>query len=205
MFLGYSNSHKGFKCLDPSEGRVYISRDIVFDETVFLFAHLHPNAGAQLRAAIALLPPSLLPASSTFGDAILLDQGSLDSVPTNPPSSSRACPVSTEKNSTAFDDAMAAQTAGEQVLPHPYFMCPPGGDGAPAKADPPDGADSPVGGSNSGSAPASSAPRLSSTSVSTSGSSAGDPSVSPPPNPVDSGAAAHWDPPAGGLVRLLLS
>ena len=31
-FLGYSNIHKGFKCLDISTGRVYISRDVVFDD-----------------------------------------------------------------------------------------------------------------------------------------------------------------------------
>lgn len=30
VFLGYSNLHKGFKCLDVKEGRVYISRDVVF-------------------------------------------------------------------------------------------------------------------------------------------------------------------------------
>jgi histone deacetylase 1/2 len=34
-FLGYSNMHKGFKCLDISSGRIYISRDVVFDERVF--------------------------------------------------------------------------------------------------------------------------------------------------------------------------
>jgi histone deacetylase 1/2 len=34
-FLEYSNLHKGYKCLDISTGRIYISRDIVFDETVF--------------------------------------------------------------------------------------------------------------------------------------------------------------------------
>lgn len=54
VFLGYSNQHKGFKCLDPKEGRVYISRDVVFDENVFPFASLHPNAGARLRAEILL-------------------------------------------------------------------------------------------------------------------------------------------------------
>jgi histone deacetylase 1/2 len=48
VFIGYSNAHKGFKCLDPSEGIIYISRDVVFDETVFPFATLHANAGARL-------------------------------------------------------------------------------------------------------------------------------------------------------------
>jgi histone deacetylase 1/2 len=35
VFLGYSNLHKGFKCLDVTAGRVYISRDVVFDENIF--------------------------------------------------------------------------------------------------------------------------------------------------------------------------
>jgi hypothetical protein len=41
--------HKGVKCLDISTGRIYISRDVVFDENVFPFASLHPNAGALLK------------------------------------------------------------------------------------------------------------------------------------------------------------
>jgi hypothetical protein len=52
--------HKGYKCLDVTEGRVYISRDVVFDEDIYPFAQLHPNAGARLRFEILLLPPSLL-------------------------------------------------------------------------------------------------------------------------------------------------
>jgi hypothetical protein len=59
-FLGYITHHKGYKCLDISIGRVYISRDVVFDETVFPFSTLHPNAGAHLRSEISLLPPSLV-------------------------------------------------------------------------------------------------------------------------------------------------
>ena len=58
-FLGYSPQHKGAKCLDISTGRVYISRDVVFDETKFPFATLHPNAGARLREEILLLPTHL--------------------------------------------------------------------------------------------------------------------------------------------------
>ena len=59
VFLGYSPIHKGVKCLDVSTGRVYISRDVVFDETKFPFADLHPIAGALLREEILLLPPHL--------------------------------------------------------------------------------------------------------------------------------------------------
>jgi hypothetical protein len=59
VFLGYSPRHKGVKCLEVSTGRVYISRDVVFDEAVFPFKTLHPNAGALLRKQILLLDPSL--------------------------------------------------------------------------------------------------------------------------------------------------
>jgi hypothetical protein len=59
-FLGYSSLHKGFKCLDIPTGRVYISRDVIFDEEVFHFATLHSNAGARLRHEISLLPEHLL-------------------------------------------------------------------------------------------------------------------------------------------------
>jgi histone deacetylase 1/2 len=60
VFLGYSNLNKGFKCLDISTGRIYISRDVVFDESVFPFSKLNPNAGARLRSEILLLPSELL-------------------------------------------------------------------------------------------------------------------------------------------------
>jgi hypothetical protein len=58
-FFVYSNLYKGYKCLDISTDRLYIYRDIVFDETVFPFATLHSNAGARLRPEIDLLPLSL--------------------------------------------------------------------------------------------------------------------------------------------------
>lgn len=38
VFIGYSSMHKGYKCLDKSTGRIYISQDVVFDESCFPFA-----------------------------------------------------------------------------------------------------------------------------------------------------------------------
>jgi hypothetical protein len=74
VFLGYSTMHKGFKCLDVAEGRVYISRDVVFDETMSPFTKLNPNAGARLRAEILLLPPnSTPPTCSSHGDKCIDD------------------------------------------------------------------------------------------------------------------------------------
>jgi hypothetical protein len=45
--------HKGFKCHDISEGRIYISRD-VFDETIFPFSNLHSNDGTHCRSEVLL-------------------------------------------------------------------------------------------------------------------------------------------------------
>jgi hypothetical protein len=74
VFIDYNNSHKGFKCLDPKEGRVYISRDVVFDENVFPFATLHPNAGASLHAELQILLDVLHNPSVSFRDALIRDQ-----------------------------------------------------------------------------------------------------------------------------------
>jgi hypothetical protein len=54
-FLSYSNLHKGYKCLDIFTGRVYISKDVVFDEAIFLFANLHSNDGACYTSDVLLL------------------------------------------------------------------------------------------------------------------------------------------------------
>jgi hypothetical protein len=65
VFLAYSNLHKGYKCLDVASGCVYISRDVDFNETIFPFLELNPNAGAQLRYDITLIHPTLIPHSPT--------------------------------------------------------------------------------------------------------------------------------------------
>lgn len=71
--------HKGFKCLDVSTGRVYISRDVIFDQSVFPFAQLHPNAGARLRSEILLHPTSLNPTNFHPGGECV--NGNISDVP----------------------------------------------------------------------------------------------------------------------------
>ena len=39
LFLGYSTSHKGYKCMSSS-GRIYISKDVIFNESKFPYADL---------------------------------------------------------------------------------------------------------------------------------------------------------------------
>jgi hypothetical protein len=66
----YNNLCKGYKCLDVPSGRVYISRDVIFDESVFLFSKLNPNDGAQVRNDISLLHPTLIPPTTPPDDAV---------------------------------------------------------------------------------------------------------------------------------------
>jgi hypothetical protein len=41
VFLGYSPMHKGYKCLDRTTGRVYISRDNSHRGDLYLYIGLH--------------------------------------------------------------------------------------------------------------------------------------------------------------------
>jgi 3'-phosphoadenosine 5'-phosphosulfate sulfotransferase (PAPS reductase)/FAD synthetase len=129
VFLGYSNEHKGFKCLDLAVGRIYVSKD-VFDEQVFPFSSLHLNAGAQLHAELNLLPDILLNPSSNFGDAHLCDQCSVSPLPTNASQDSARDMLHAGENSV--ENGAKSSSNG------PYFMCAPVGDNTRSEANPSD-------------------------------------------------------------------
>jgi hypothetical protein len=61
IFIGYSPSHRGYQCLHPSTGRVYISRNVIFDESSFPFASISTSAPMSPSPSQTTLFPPLLP------------------------------------------------------------------------------------------------------------------------------------------------
>jgi hypothetical protein len=59
IFLGYSPSHRGYKCLHLPSGRVYISRHVIFDESFFPFSRPSPSSldPPPQQALLYPLPP----------------------------------------------------------------------------------------------------------------------------------------------------
>jgi hypothetical protein len=111
VFLGYSNMYKWFKCLDVAGGRVYISRDVIFDETIFPFSKLNPNADTRLRSKILYLPIDSHPPFSSFHVNEFLD-GSNACVPVNLVSINGIClPGATKKNLGEIDAGIPLESA----------------------------------------------------------------------------------------------
>jgi histone deacetylase 1/2 len=75
VFLGYSPLHKGYKCLHIPSNRVYISRDVVFDETVFPFSSLPPPLDTTTTSlhSFPVLPAQFVDAA--YSPALLPNHG----------------------------------------------------------------------------------------------------------------------------------
>lgn len=58
-FHVYNSLHKGYKCLNISTSRVYVSQDVVFDEPIVPFTQLHPTVGARYNSDVLLLPDAM--------------------------------------------------------------------------------------------------------------------------------------------------
>jgi hypothetical protein len=85
VFIGYGELHKGYKCLYIPIGRVYISRDVIFDEHVFPFSKLPKNASCSTFINVsALLIPSPTSLTGHYDDVTILTPGSTNMPAGNP-------------------------------------------------------------------------------------------------------------------------
>jgi hypothetical protein len=117
-FLGYSPFHKGFKCLDPDSGRVYISRDVKFDEPLFPFQNLGPNAGCRFQEDINLLPSFLLnPLTTNTGASNLTDH--VTGFPNNPAGNICAVDEEMQEDMPTHEGAHGAASSGTLLKADP--------------------------------------------------------------------------------------
>ncbi|XP_010495533.1 PREDICTED: uncharacterized protein LOC104772640 [Camelina sativa] len=82
VFLGYNEKYKGYQCIYPPTGRVYISRHVLFDENAYPFVDeysaLIPAATTPLLSAWQCVPSSV--ASESPQPAIVEQQNNTDLV-----------------------------------------------------------------------------------------------------------------------------
>jgi len=113
VFLGYSSSHKGYKCLSSS-GKIYISKDVIFNEHRFSYCDIFQQQPIPVSSLSQYftLNPDLSPLSPT---------------PLTPPTSvlaagsSQQSPVSSHTNtpSNSNTDLFVSPTVSQPTPPSP--------------------------------------------------------------------------------------
>lgn len=116
IFLGYSSFHKGFRCFDPVNSRVYITRNAQFDENYFPFSSsgsaaacdkleftsfyenssASPSSSSPPMHSSSSCPPcssDLDPATSILPMAVQPSQPPPSPLPDNPPPSPPPSPA----------------------------------------------------------------------------------------------------------------
>ncbi|PKU60279.1 Retrovirus-related Pol polyprotein from transposon TNT 1-94 [Dendrobium catenatum] len=58
VFIGYASSQKGYRCLNPKTGKVYVSRHVIFNEAVFPYHQ--SDYGLTQNSTQNFVPPLLL-------------------------------------------------------------------------------------------------------------------------------------------------
>jgi hypothetical protein len=138
VFLGYSLNHKGYKCLHPPTGRIYISRDVVFHESIFPFSSSSSVSKPEFQPSCTVLPSSLtfpkhsvqLPytTSTPASSAVSPTSGSASSPPSISSSSSASPSVSSSPISLSPTPCpaptrihpMVARAQNQVVLPRVF-------------------------------------------------------------------------------------
>ncbi|PKU73211.1 Retrovirus-related Pol polyprotein from transposon TNT 1-94 [Dendrobium catenatum] len=63
VFIGYASAQKGYRCLNPKTGKVYVSRHVIFNEAIFPYHQ--PDSSLKTNSPNNFVPPLLLVPTKT--------------------------------------------------------------------------------------------------------------------------------------------
>ncbi|CAL2258851.1 unnamed protein product [Prunus armeniaca] len=81
VFLGYAGQYKGYICFSLTTNRLFVTKHVLFDETVFPFTSVHPVSISSSQS----LPSSSPPPSISFTNTVLSPIPSLSISSPSPP------------------------------------------------------------------------------------------------------------------------
>lgn len=108
VFLGYPSHHRGYRCLDLDTQKIIISRHVTFDETIFPFGSMTPNASPSYTFL-----DSSLDGPNTYSAQLLQSS--------NPPHIPSPVTSSAADNSNGYATASSSSTTADinTVSPEP--------------------------------------------------------------------------------------
>lgn len=86
VFLGYNEKYKGFRLLYPTNGKVYINYQVIFDESVFPFATMIEQTGNEKplfsawQQSFSFERTYIVPESSDISKRSVMSSASTDNV-----------------------------------------------------------------------------------------------------------------------------
>ena len=122
IFLGYSSSHKGYKCL-ASDGHIYISKDVVFHEALFPYSSLFPNSSktsvpSLVSSSATSVPPLSIPSAASQSSSSISQSLSSNS-PSNHAGSHSPTPCSPPSNTSGSSPESSTSASQQMVTPVP--------------------------------------------------------------------------------------
>jgi hypothetical protein len=141
IFIDYSSNYQGYRCLDPSTKRVYLSHHVVFDEGTFPAQDWTPSSLQPAAAAFVKTQGNLSP---TFNQPFLPfshDFTATATLPTLQPHSPHSTPSASPKSITSATTLAPTSESDypslEPKLPSPSIMKPPAQTSSPLPDVPP--------------------------------------------------------------------
>ncbi|CAL2258609.1 unnamed protein product [Prunus armeniaca] len=145
VFIGYDDHYKGYRCLDPFSGRIYISRNVTFDETSFPYKQPQ-NTSSLPFGGLHFLPHTIQPTPttqsdlgpSTYSPQIQLPDSLANNTPRSPsPSTTSSSPPG------LFSHNTTPQAISSPSNPHTPSLASPSSSPSPKSTNPPSESASP--------------------------------------------------------------